>query len=305
MDHWTEIRSAYYVAKLGTISAAADELKLHRATVVRHVDLLEEQLEAKLFLRHQGGYTPTDYGQGLFDAAAKAEESFVDFEWRMAGQSEAVSGDLIVTSTAMLLSTFAPVLKQFQLDNPDVRVSYTVSEEVARLAMGEAHVAIRSGPYREMEDSVMLPLASVRSAVYAHQSYIDRFGKPASLADFRKHRFVSRVLDDEKFPPFLWLREHIKPDNVVFESNDMLAKFQAIKAGIGIGFLPITEADAWPDMVEVYPHNPDWNVDFYLVTHMDLHRMPKVQALIAAFRKKGFLGSHQEFAEVLPTRSER
>lgn len=303
MDRWTEIRSAYYVAKLGTISAAADELKLHRATVVRHVDMLEEQLEAKLFLRHQGGYTPTDYGRGLFDAAAKAEESFVEFEWRMAGQSEAVSGDLVVTSTAMLLSTFAPVLNQYQFDNPDVRVSYKVTEEVARLDVGEAHVAIRSGPYREMEDSVMLPLVSVRSAVYAHQSYIDRFGKPANLEDFRNHRFVSRVLDDERFPPFLWLREHIDPANVVFMSNDMLAKFQAIKAGIGVGFLPIKEADAWPGMVEVYPHNPDWNVDFYLVTHMDIHRMPKIQTLISAFRKRGFLSNHQEFDELLPTRN--
>ncbi|MEM9310823.1 MAG: LysR family transcriptional regulator [Pseudomonadota bacterium] len=303
MDRWTEIRSAYYVAKLGTISAAADTLNLHRATVVRHVDLLEEQLEAKLFLRHQGGYTPTEYGQGLFAAAARAEESFAEFQWRMDGQSKAVSGDLIVTSSTMLLSTFSPVLKQFQIDYPEVRVIYSVTEELARLEVGEAHVAIRTGSYRGMEDSVMLPLASVRSAIYAHQSYIDRFGKPEGLEDFRKHRFVSREPDDENFPPFLWLKEHTEPENIVFMSNDTLAKFQAVAAGVGIGFLPIKEAQSWPDLVEVYPYNPDWNVDFWLVTHMDIHRMPKIQALISAFRKMGFLANQQEFAELLPTRS--
>jgi len=289
------------VAKLGTISAAAEELNLHRATVVRHVDLLEEQLAAKLFLRHQGGYTPTEYGQGLFDAAAKAEESFVDFEWRLAGQTETVSGDLIVTSTAMLLSTFASVLRQYQLDNPDVRVIYSVSGEVARLGTGEAHVAIRTGPYPEMEDSVMLPLARVRSAMYAHQSYIDRYGKPESVADFPNHRFISRVIGEEKFPPFLWLQNHIEPEQIVFMSNDLLAKIQAITIGMGVGFMPIAEAQAWPGMVEILPHNPDWDVNFWLVTHMDIHRTPKFQALIEAFRKKGFLLRPQEFEEVLPT----
>ncbi|MEM1050913.1 MAG: LysR family transcriptional regulator [Pseudomonadota bacterium] len=302
MDKWTEIRSAYYVAKLGTISAAADALMLHRATVVRHINLLEEELEAKLFLRHPSGYTATEYGQRLFDAAARAEQSFDGFRRRILGEADSLSGDLIVTSTAMLLSTFCPVLQQFQADNPDMRVTYTVCEEVKQLAMGEVHVALRTGPYPQMEDTVMLPLASVRSALYAHRSYIERFGKPESLADFRDHRFVSRLLDDEKFPPFLWLREHIGPENVVYMSNDMLAKFQAIIAGIGIGFLPTRQAEIWPDIVEIYPHDPSWNVDFWMVTHMDLHRMPKIQALIAAFRKMGFLSNYSDFGEILPTR---
>lgn len=302
MDNWTEIRSAYYVAKLGTISAAAQKLDLHRATVVRHISLLEDQMQTKLFVRHQGGYTATESGQRLFNVAEKAEKSFDEFQWRMSGESTALSGELVVTSTAMLLSTFCPVLQQYQADNPEIRVTYKVSEEVKQLAIGEAHVALRTGPYPEIEDTVMLPLASVRSALYAHRSYIDRFGKPESLADFRDHRFVSRLLGDEKFPPFLWLRKHIEPENVVYMSNDMLAKFQAIIAGIGIGFLPTRQAEVWPDIVEIYPHDPSWNVDFWMVTHMDLHRMPKIQALRTAFRKMGFLSNHSDFGEILPTR---
>ena len=48
MDHWTEIKTAYEVVHLGTVSAAADTLNVHRATVIRHIDHLEAELGAKL-----------------------------------------------------------------------------------------------------------------------------------------------------------------------------------------------------------------------------------------------------------------
>ena len=41
MDKWAELRTAYQVAKLGTVSAAATALGFHRATVNRHIDVPE------------------------------------------------------------------------------------------------------------------------------------------------------------------------------------------------------------------------------------------------------------------------
>ena len=270
---------------------------------MRHIDLLENELSAKLFQRHRGGYTPTDYGNGLFKVAAKTEMSFLEFQGRMQVQARAATGKLIVTSTALLLSTITPVLEVYQRDNPGTQIEYAITESVARLELGEAHVAIRTGAYEQMEDTVMLPLVRVRSALYAHQSYIDRYGKPNDPSEFRAHRFVSRVLGDERFAPFVWLRDHIEPENVAFMSNDMSSKSSAIVEGIGIGFMPIPRAQVLSGMVEILPHNPEWDVDFWLVTHVDIHRMPKVQALLAAFRKLGFLGSGREFQDILPPKA--
>ncbi|MEM6266672.1 MAG: LysR family transcriptional regulator [Pseudomonadota bacterium] len=303
MDRWTEIRSAYYVAKLGTVSSAAAKLGLHRATLMRHIDTLEEQLSVKLFQRHPSGYTPTDFGASLFEAAERAESSFADFERQIEVEIVQPSGDLIVTSTAMFLSTLMPVLECFQVKNPEVRIKYNVSHSLARLEVGEAHLAVRTGPYELMDDSVMLPLARVRSGLYAHKRYIERYGQPADANEFGEHRFISRVLGEERFRPFRWLIERIEPENVVFMSNDMAAKFTALLDGIGIGFMPIEKAKAWPDLIEVLPHNPAWDVDFWVVTHVDNHRMPKVQALLAAFREMGFLSPDGSFADILPAHS--
>jgi DNA-binding transcriptional LysR family regulator len=72
MDNWDEIRTAYQVARLGTVSGAAEVLGVHHATVIRHIDALEAALGAKLFQRHARGYTATEAGQDLLSVAGVA-----------------------------------------------------------------------------------------------------------------------------------------------------------------------------------------------------------------------------------------
>ena len=65
MDNWDEIRTAYQVAQMGTVSGAAEVLGVHHATVIRHIDALEGRLGVKLFQRHARGYTATEAGEDL------------------------------------------------------------------------------------------------------------------------------------------------------------------------------------------------------------------------------------------------
>jgi len=74
MENWDEIRTAFQVARLGTVSGAAEVLGVHHATVIRHIDALEKRLGAKLFQRHARGYTPTEAGRDLLLVAQTTEE---------------------------------------------------------------------------------------------------------------------------------------------------------------------------------------------------------------------------------------
>ena len=65
MENWDEVKTAYQVARMGTVSGAADVLGVHHATVIRHVDALEQRLGVKLFQRHARGYTATEPGMDL------------------------------------------------------------------------------------------------------------------------------------------------------------------------------------------------------------------------------------------------
>ena len=55
MDNWDEVKTALHVARVGTVSGAAEVLGVHHATVIRHIDALEERLGVKLFQRHPRG----------------------------------------------------------------------------------------------------------------------------------------------------------------------------------------------------------------------------------------------------------
>ena len=64
----------------------------------------------------------------------------------------------------------------------------------------------------------------------------------------------------------------------------MASQEAAIQAGMGLGFLPVVQGRADPRLIEVVGPQADWESPFWLVTHVDLHRTPKVQAALRALR---------------------
>ena len=98
MDHWTEIRTAYNVARTGTVSKAAQELGVHRATVNRHIDALEAEIGTRLFLRHRRGYELTDAGHEFMEIAERSYDMLEDFFGRVRVQNADVEGEVIVST---------------------------------------------------------------------------------------------------------------------------------------------------------------------------------------------------------------
>lgn len=281
MENWDEIRTAYQVARLGTVSGAADVLGVHHATVIRHIDSLEKRLGVKLFQRHARGYTPTESGRDLLAVAQTTEEQFAHLSSRIKGQGETVSGELVVTSIAGIGDLLTPVMVSFQEKWPDVRVRFLTDMRVFRLDYGEAHVALRAGSGPEEPDNVVQPLVRMKAGLYAARSYIDRHGKPTSEAEFAGHRFVCSDSETTRAPFHRWLRATIQPDQITYAATEPAALEQAVSQGAGIGFMMSFRASVDPDLVEILPPHPDWESLLRIVTHVDLHRTRKVQAFLA------------------------
>lgn len=279
-DNWDEIRTAYQVARLGTVSGAAEVLGVHHATVIRHIDALEKRLGTKLFQRHARGYTATEAGRDLQLVAQTTEDQFSQLVGRIKGQGETVTGELIVTSIAGLTNLVTPVFVAFQREHPEVRLLFLADSRLFRLEYGEAHVAIRAGSMPSEPDNVVQPLTRVRWGLYAARGYAERHGLPGTPADLIHHRFIGTSADASRAPFNRWLAERIAPENYTFVVSDLPAMDAAIKAAAGIGFMPAAEARQDPDLVEVMPSLPEWDVPLWLVTHVDLHRTNKVQAFL-------------------------
>jgi DNA-binding transcriptional LysR family regulator len=285
MENWDEIRTAYHVARLGTVSGAAEVLGVHHATVIRHIDALERRLGSRLFQRHARGYTPTEAGRDLLSVAQTTEEQFAHLSSRIKGQGETVSGELVVTSIAGIADLLTPVMVGFQEKWPDVRVRFLTDMRLFRLDYGEAHVAIRAGSGAEEPDNVVQPLVQMRTALYAARSYVARHGKPASEADFGRHRFIASDNQTSRAPFYRWLRATVPPDRITYAATEPAALEAAVRQGAGIGFLSAYRGSEDPDLVEVLPPRPEWDAPLRIVTHVDLHRTRKVQAFLTHLKE--------------------
>lgn len=274
MGNWDELRTAYEVARHGTVSGAAAALGVHHATVIRHVDTLEARLRVKLFQRHPRGYTPTDAGEDLARVAAASDEQFSQLAARLTGQGAEVTGELVVTTLASLTPRVVPLLARFEEAHPTVRVRLRTGKRIFRLEYGEAHVAIRAGNPPKEPDNVAQPLTTLPFAPFASPDYVARRGMPG--ASFAGHDFVGPDEDSTGSPVLRWTVANIAPDHIIFRADDDLALEAAVRAGLAIGFLPVDRAQGLVQLAEV---RPEWQAQLWLVTHVDLHRSAKVQAL--------------------------
>jgi DNA-binding transcriptional LysR family regulator len=294
MDNWDEIRTAYHVARMGTVSGAAEVLGVHHATVIRHIDALEQRLGVKLFQRHPRGYTATEAGEDLLRVAAATDDQFAQLAGRIKGHGKDVTGDLVITSLAGLDALILPVLAAFRAAHPGIVLRYLTGERLFRLEYGEAHVAIRAGSVPDQPDNVVQPFISMQPALFAAPAYADRHGLPDGPDDFANHYFVSNDDKSNRAPFNQWLWNTIPQENVIFRSTDMSALEMAIVGGMGIGFLSQWEADLHPELLEIAPFRPEWEAPLWLVTHVDLHRTTKVQTFLS------FLKAHAKGETVAP-----
>ncbi|WP_132695750.1 LysR family transcriptional regulator [Rhodovulum steppense] len=283
MDNWDEIRTAYHVARLGTVSGAAEALGVHHATVIRHVDALETRLGVKLFQRHARGYTPTEAGEELMQVAQVTAEQFGQLAGRLRGQGAAMTGDLAVTTVDALTPLVVPVLAGFQADHPELSVRLMADPRLYRLEYGEAHVALRAGARPGEPDNIVQTLYVQKSGLYASRDYVAAHGGLGE--DVAAHRFVGPTDEAHRAPFYRWLRAHVPAERITFRVGDMRGAVEAVEAGAGIGFVPLWQARNLPDLVEMRPPQPEWEVTIWLVTHVDLHRTPKVQALTARLKE--------------------
>ncbi len=285
MENWDEIRTAFQVARIGTVSGAAEVLGVHHATVIRHIDALERRLGVRLFQRHARGYATTEAGRDLLAVAQATQEQFSQLVSRIKGQGETVTGELVVTSITGLSDLLAPVLAGFQADHPGLIVRFLTDLRLFRLDYGEAHVAIRAGGPPQEPDNVAQPLVRIRMGLYAARSYIERHGLPDTIDALANHRFIVTDNSDTRAPFHRWLRDTVPAECLTYRATEPASLDAALRAGAGIGFLAARLAAGDPDLIEVLSPRPEWESPLWIVTHVDLHRTLKVQGFLAHLKK--------------------
>ncbi|OBY27835.1 LysR family transcriptional regulator [Leisingera sp. JC1] len=286
MDNWDEVRTAYQVARMGTVSGAAEVLGVHHATVIRHIDAIEARLGVKLFQRHARGYTPTEAGQDLLRVAQATDDQFSQLVGRLKGQGDDVSGELVVTSLASFAPMLVPALKEFQDMHPGLIIRYLTGDRLFRLEYGEAHVAVRAGNAPDQPDNVVQPFIKQQVGLYASKAYAEKYGVLQGVEDMANHRFIGNDDENSRAPFSRWLRANAPAEAISFRCSNGFTMQNAVHSGAGIGFMAAWEARQNPNLVEMMAPQEEWSGTLWLVTHVDLHRTTKVQAFLKFLKEQ-------------------
>lgn len=291
MSLLVEIRTAYFVAQLGTVSAAATALGVHRATVIRRIDLLEAELGMKVFLRHCRGYSLTELGQSLVRSAEAIESEAERFIGLSRIKTDELSGDFIIATPPGSAPTVVASVIAFRRQFPNVKVHHKVVSAPPKMELGEAHVYFHFGEKLEQPDYVLCPWMTFFGGIYGHETYLDAFGNPESLADIPNHRFA--LLDEAIYsPPNDWIRANVPSNTVIFTSNERHTIWRAVQDGLALGCIGDHLAHINPRIHKINIAVPNIKTVCWMVTHVDTHRSPKVQAYLNCMRSAGLMGKH-------------
>ena len=288
INDWNQVRTAYHVARLGTVSAAAKFLGLHHATVIRQVTNLEEELGHKLFHRHARGYTPTAAGENLSRIASVNEEQMRGLVGLIQEHGSIVTGELIITVLHRFNTLVTSWMAMLQKENPGLRIKLIIEERALKLEYGEAHLAIRAGLKPTDPDNIVKHLLPIQVGMYAHKNYVKEMGAIQSSDDFSRQKYVLQTNSPIK-SIHKWIDDNVPLENVSFKSSDHVAIEKAVIDGMGIGLFPTFLALENKDLELVMPLIDDWRIDLWILTHVDLHRTAKVKACFDLIRKQAQL----------------
>jgi DNA-binding transcriptional LysR family regulator len=279
--YWDDYHVAYQVAQSGSLSKAARQLQCNHATVLRHVNRLEQALSIKLFIRHQRGYKLTDAGSILMKEMPAIYTKFNRLENLLGNVEQDIGGNLRITTLLEFSSLLHPALSEFRRAYPKLHVQLISTDEIIPLATGSVHVSLRAGSKPQDSDLIARKIMEINMAYYATDDYVQRFGLPSNVEEYNQHDWVMPSADKQHIPYVKQVLKHIDNERVVYQSNHFLDVQSAVKSGMGIGLISEMNAAGCDDLHKLQMDNntSDEADVLWYAYHRDLKHNAKVQTL--------------------------
>ncbi|MBV1896537.1 MAG: LysR family transcriptional regulator [Rhodobacteraceae bacterium] len=264
-DNWDDLRFVLAVADSGSVSAAARNLGVNHATVLRRVAGFEDRLNTALFERNAKGYrVPPDRMQ-VVTALREVQDSILAVERVLKGATEPLRGELNVTSTDTFCQKVLPeIIAGFSDQAPDLRIN---------LVCTNAHVDFD----RLSADITVRPAGQLADGLFGDVACNLGFGV------FKRKGTETNRWHDLQGPlagslPAKWMRETLPTDQIIQGADSFLVLKELAVFGAGMSILPHFIGREDPRLIEIPDIMPDTNIDIWVASHSDLKNSPRIRA---------------------------
>jgi DNA-binding transcriptional LysR family regulator len=266
---WDDLRIFLAVAREGSFSGAAKQLRVQHSTVSRRIRTLEEQLGTRLIERKKSGYELSAAGEELKMSAGKMEMEVLELEGALGGREDGVSGDLRVSAINNMASTvLMPMFARFSERYPAIELRVQVSNKFVSLAERQADIVIRL-TNTPLDTLIGTKLTTVTSTVYGSRAYVNSL---SIGGDQPKWLGVECCGFHQS-----WTNAACPDGDYNFIVDDTLLTLSALKEGLGLAYLPCFMGDSEPALERFCPPDPEHDLGLWLLYHTDLRRTKRVR----------------------------
>jgi DNA-binding transcriptional LysR family regulator len=220
-----------------SLSRAAAELGVPRATLSRRIARLEERLGARLLRRTTRSLTITDAGDALYRHARIVLDAVREAEASIRRGDVVVRGNLRVSLPPVVSAPLFDLLAEFAAAYPEVRLQTNFSTRHVDLQRDGYDVAMRATGKLE-PGLVARTLVRFDFVAVASPAYLAAHGTPRSVRELRQHRCLMGFARGE-LPETHWSAagRKVQLEGAFFSNSPELLTRAALR-GLGIALVP-------------------------------------------------------------------
>ncbi|HEX8404358.1 MAG TPA: LysR family transcriptional regulator [Duganella sp.] len=197
------------VCNAGGFRTAATQLGLSPSTVSETITRIETQLGVPLLARTTRSVMPTEAGRALADRLAPLLSDARAALHDVTSPDKEVRGLLKLNVTgAVMIDILPPLLDQFLVRYPDVRVEIMVEDRFVDITLAGCDAGIRYGEHLA-QDMIAVPLgpAFQQLALAAAPAYLARRGMPVHPRELTRHDCVRMRFSSGALTPWIFEKD--------------------------------------------------------------------------------------------------
>ena len=228
------------VVESGGFTAAALKLGIPKSSASRRVKQLEDDLGVRLLQRTTRKLRLTEAGREYFERVSSALAGVEEAHAAITDQQDAPKGVVRVAAPSDWAGwLLAPVIASFVDRFPQIRIDLSLTDRQVDLVRDGFDLALTTGPLAD-SSLIVRPIGTMSCGLFASDSYVARHGAPETLDELDAHSFIiPRPGPTARF-------DLVGPDGTVsvtvrgvVATDDRSFLYEAVRAGVGIGVLPI------------------------------------------------------------------
>lgn len=271
MLDWDDLRIFLAAGQQGSLNAAAGSLDLHRSTVLRRIERLENRLGQKLFVRSPEGVSLTAAGERLLPHAEKMADQTAGLLHEADIDHGRPAGTVRVGATFNLAFGLLPrTLARFRETFPEITVDLVATPDgYSPVLPDDIDIAFRTleSGTRGHDEMVGRQLGALPVALYGSETYLRNHGRPKSVDDLSSHKIVTGSTNLSHVAAMQWIANETRDTEPVYRAGSMLLLLAAVRDNVGLACLPCYLGDREAELRRVLDLPPETGANLWILRH--------------------------------------